>query len=122
MGMSSQNVNGTLLNASTTTMDGKLNGSIGPVLPFHHGADRGTVFDRVRLAQILAGAEGAAGAGDHQHPRGVILGDIVQGIADLAQHVAGEAVELLRTVQGQAPDRAGAIEQDTGFGHMGCAV
>jgi hypothetical protein len=56
------------------------------------------------VGQILAGAEGAPGAGQHQHADGGVGLDLIEGHAQFGVHVVGEAVQLVRAVEGQAGD------------------
>jgi hypothetical protein len=67
----------------------------------------------VGVGQILAGAEGAAGAGEHQHADGLVGLDGVEGGAQLGVHLAGEAVELVRAVEREAGDAVGNLKNDS---------
>src|SRR5690606_37966828 len=49
---------------------------------------------------VGAGAEAAPGAGDDDHPRGVILGRSQGGILDLLGHAGGRGIELVGAVEG----------------------
>jgi hypothetical protein len=54
--------------------------------------------------QIGPGAEGAAGAGDHDHTHLVVLVGAVEGLDQLASHRVGPRVQPLGTVQGDGED------------------
>jgi hypothetical protein len=71
----------------------------------------------VGVGEILAGAEGAPGAGEHQHARGLVGLDAVERVTQLGVHLAGEAVQLVGAVQGQAGDARLDCELDVGVFH-----
>ena len=56
------------------------------------------------IAEILAGAEAAAGAGEHQHARSAIFRQATERIAHFAMHLDVEAVEPIGPVQRQPRD------------------
>ena len=52
-------------------------------------------------ADVGAGAEHLAGAGEHQHPDIVVAGNIVDGSYHLTQHLLGQRIHLVRAVHGE---------------------
>ena len=56
------------------------------------------------VAQVLAGAEAAAGAGHDEHARRVVALDRGQGIPHFGMHHRVEAVEAIRAVESQPGD------------------
>src|SRR6266481_1657724 len=74
-------------------------------------------------AEIVAGAEGAAGAGEHQHPeRGIGL-DPVEQSYQFIEIIGLQPVQMLRPVEADGGARAIDIEQRRarrpgGFGHV----
>ena len=85
------------------------------VMTLDHAADRARVVHRFMVGQILSGAEAAAGSGEDDGPYRLVAVEIGQRRAQLAEHGEGEGVEPVRPVEGQARDRAVALEQDGGF-------
>ncbi|MCY1541958.1 hypothetical protein D9M68_776770 [compost metagenome] len=78
---------------------------------------RRAVGGRLALAQVLAGAEAAARAGQHQHARAFRF-NAGQGVGHLAMHIGGEAVQFVGAVQRQARDAAGQVELNVLVGHV----
>jgi len=74
----------------------------------------------VRVRQVLARAERAAGAGDEHRPHRPVVRRLVERDAQLAQQAGRERVQRLRPVQRQdAHGALGADQQRTVFGSGG---
>jgi hypothetical protein len=66
----------------------------------------------IRVGEVLPSAEGAPGTAQHEHARGLVGLDVIEGVTQLSVHLAGEAVELVGAVQRQAGDAVGDLEMD----------
>jgi hypothetical protein len=66
----------------------------------------------VAIGQVLSGTKAAAFAGQEQHARGRVLLHPRERIAQLAMHVAGEAVQPVGARERDARDAAGAFESN----------
>jgi hypothetical protein len=82
-----------------------------------HRADRARVVDCCVVGEVLPGAEAAPAAGQDDGPHRLVAVDVAQRRAQLAQHGEGEGVDPVRPVEGEARDRAVALEQDGAFSH-----
>jgi hypothetical protein len=71
----------------------------------------GARFDRT-VAEVLAGAETAARAGQHQHPHAGVKLHSVEGGPHFKVHRLREAIELVRAVQRQQRDTILDLELD----------
>ena len=71
--------------------------------------------------EVVAGAEGLAGAGDDDDAHGFAGGDVVQFGLQCGQHVFRQRIELARAVQGQRGQAVGAVgAQDEGLFENHC--
>ena len=84
------------------------------------GIDRAAVLgvEGVGAArEIGAGAKAAARAGEDDRAHVIVAVGAIHGVEQLRQHLAGESVELVGTVQGDGEDAALGIVLDRLVGH-----
>ena len=62
-------------------------------------------------AQIRAGAEAPSGAGDDHRANLVVAVDLVEGAEQVAEHLPGERIEALGTVQCEGQDSGIEVEE-----------
>jgi hypothetical protein len=68
----------------------------------------------LHLADVGAGAERAAGAGQHNRPHLAVVRGRAQGLDQRLQHLEVDGVETVGTVQGNGGDSVGGLCGDGG--------
>ena len=76
------------------------------------------------LGEVLSGAEGAAGTGDHHRPHSGVSAGLGDGVEELGLQLGGQGVAPVWAVEGDRRDRPGAIHEQhrscpTPLGHGG---
>jgi hypothetical protein len=83
---------------------------------------RGHLRQRRGIREVQAGAESAARAGEHQHPRPLVGADLGRQPRELVEHLEGHRVEPVRTVQrGDRDARSGTVDQQRLVVHHGAS-
>ena len=70
------------------------------------------------MAEIVAGAEAAALAGDDRHPQVVVGREVVEHLAEFGVRGRMQGIEALRTVDGYGHDVVGLVDLAE-LGHRG---
>ena len=76
------------------------------------------------LGEVLTGAEGAAGAGQHDGTHALVVADLCEGGEQLGLQRRGQGVAAVGSVEGDRGDRSGPFDHEdrrrpTSIGHVG---